>query len=204
MEYTKTFEEYLNESEKLMLIVGDDYDTNYAVENSKGELKFKGSRSEMIDWADKKKIKNIERTLKLVDKDGSFSFVINEAIKIGDRIKLNYPKYDNGEWSKSLNGKTGYVHSPGDERGMWNIKLDKPVKVMGDTISVDQWDKSYLKVIKENLNESDLKGLTLKQAKKKAAEIAKDEGVNQHVNKQGNSYEVSDWFDSDSTVASYG
>lgn len=49
------------------------------------------------------------------------------------------------------------------------------------------------------------KQLTLAQVKERAAEQSKDcGGCVQHVNKRDNgTYYVSDWFDSDSTVASF-
>ena len=43
----------------------------------------------------------------------------------------------------------------------------------------------------------------LEDAKSVAQDISSEEGVAQHVNMRGNGYEVSDWFDSDTTVASF-
>ena len=46
--------------------------------------------------------------------------------------------------------------------------------------------------------------MSLEQAKREALRISKKEGVVQHVNTIKNGrYEVSDWYDSDTTVASY-
>jgi len=56
------------------------------------------------------------------------------------------------------------------------------------------------KIFKEKLNED----MSLEDAKKEAYRISKEEGVTQHVNSRGkDSYVVSDWYDSDSTVYSY-
>jgi len=49
-------------------------------------------------------------------------------------------------------------------------------------------------------------GMSLKDAKEEAKRISKEEGVVQHVERTeegSNKYRVSDWYDSDLTVASY-
>jgi hypothetical protein len=56
-----------------------------------------------------------------------------------------------------------------------------------------------IKLFEDFINESNLK-----KAKEEALKISKEEGVAQHVNKIGpNKYKVSDWYDSETTVASY-
>lgn len=45
--------------------------------------------------------------------------------------------------------------------------------------------------------------MTLDQAKEKAKKISKEEGVVQHVNQTTRGYKVSDWYDDETTVASF-
>jgi len=79
------------------------------------------------------------------------SQILNEAkVKEGDRVKLVYPKYDNDKWAQAFNGQTGEVYSKGDDKNMWYVRLDNPVKIDGvdDPVKTDMWDQSYLKKIK--------------------------------------------------------
>jgi hypothetical protein len=86
-----------------------------------------------------------------------------------------------------------------------DITNDKIVSMLRKSIEDDSAVKDQRSKERRNANvfvrENDDDGL--EQAKSEAQRISKEEGVSQHVNKIGNIYKVEDWYDSDTTVASY-
>lgn len=90
----------------------------------------------------------------------------------------------------------------------------KPFKAIYKPINKsDEWYKKFNKIINLNNLEGVVKvslkegyGMSLKDAKEEAQRISKEEGVVQHVEETeegSGEYRVSDWYDSDLTVASY-
>jgi hypothetical protein len=86
-----------------------------------------------------------------------------------------------------------------------DITNDKIVSMLRKSIEDDSAVKDQRSKERRNANvfvrENDDDGL--EQAKAEAQRISQEEGVAQHVNKVGRGYRVEDWYDSDTTVASY-
>lgn len=80
-----------------------------------------------------------------------------------------------------------------------NKKTQPKEEILDEEILDEKTEtKSKSKSLKESNNDS------LSKAKEEAQKISEEEGVVQHVNKKPDgSYEVSDWYDADSTVISY-
>jgi len=132
---------------------------------------------------------------------GSFS------TKAGDKNNYEANQIDTErEWKNLIEPEVSEI---ANEKKMKDKKKSKPKafdndNYVGGSSAKPTWKGG--KIVKNNnnttLNESSTNNF--EEIKQKAQRISKEEGVAQHVNKiSDNNYQVSDWYDNDSTIISY-
>lgn len=87
-----------------------------------------------------------------------------------------------------------------------NLKLGKNTINVNNTVlgKLDRFGDTGFFKFEKNKSLKESNDNSLSKAKEEAQKISEEEGVVQHVNKKPDgSYEVSDWYDADSTVISY-
>ena len=148
----------------------------------------------------KKKIFDLAKMESLVHADPKLSAVYNEMAENGEE-KYGY-HYNETIMNMIFND---YVLNSSKYLQKYKMAIPKEKK-RRDKSGINQLKKSGKKkqdatgttIVEPDLNES------LEQMKEKAQQISKEEGVAQHVNELPNGvFNVSDWYDSENTVASY-
>jgi hypothetical protein len=147
--------------------------------------------------------------------EGQFNESLNEY-EDNDGMENTYLELSNGETTVSLYKESGKWYEDqvldGEKPYGWGSKRYMGYLSPQDIANYLRSDYGGMwKVVTEEnkLNEYFAFGVSedevkLKVAKQEAEKISKKEGVVQHVNqKPSGEYEVSDWYDSETTVASY-
>ena len=185
------------------------------VDNVFGEEFLKGLQVEMDDpkneektLSELKKIvaKNLAKDRLFYVKDGAFGIkgigYVDNAPGLAASKSDQMEKVKLKESKRSLREMRDVSDEAYDDDEVTN---DKIVSMLRKSIEDDSTVKDQRAKERRNANvfvrENNDDGL--EQAKAEAQRISKEEGVAQHVNKVGNRYRVEDWYDSDTTVASY-
>jgi hypothetical protein len=117
--------------------------------------------------------------------------------------ELNNPKVSEIASEKKMKDKGKGNSSVIDDSNLVGGSNAKPTYKGGKIVkNPNNTIKENKEINKTNLNEGAYNDF--EQAKNDAFNISKEEGVVQHVNQiSDNTYEISDWYDADSTVASF-
>jgi len=173
---------------------GYDLTNKKIIDNVYGEAFLEGYYAEMKD--PKNEDKTVDQLKEIVRKNLAKSptyYVENAAFGIKgigytkDIPGLGEPKAPTGKYKSS---------------GYGNLKENKLRSIISAIIREELKNESY-----DYETQADLRGMANEESLAQAIKLAKAisrEGVVQHVNqREDGSYEVSDWYDSDSTVFSY-
>jgi hypothetical protein len=192
-----------------------DYKDLKNINNLYGEEFLKGFQLEMED--PKNETKNVEQLKAIVVKNltsDRLYYVKNSAFGIrgigytDQTPGLKASKSDQMEKVKLKEGKISLKEIDDEKDDFFedDVTNDKILSMLRKSIDDDSTIKDQRSKERKNANvfvRENGEGGTLEQAKSEAQRISKEEGVSQHVNKIGNIYKVEDWYDSDTTVASY-
>lgn len=111
---------------------------------------------------------------------------------------------DETDYHAVWNVREGYWFFPESEETLDSLEMELQTEFDNRDINArfeGQFNESLNEYFAFGVSEDEVK---LKVAKQEAEKISREEGVVQHVNqKPSGEYEVSDWYDSETTVASY-
>ena len=182
------------EVEDNQIETGYDLTNKKIIDNLYGEAFLEGYYAEMKD--PKNEDKTVDQLKEIVRKNLAKSptyYIENAAFGIKgigytkDVPGLGEPKAPTGKYKSS---------------GYGNLKENKLRSIISSIIREELKNESY-----DYETQADLRGMANEESLAQAIKLAKAisrEGVVQHVNqREDGSYEVSDWYDSDTTVFSY-
>ena len=182
------------EVEDNQIETGYDLTNKKIIDNLYGEAFLEGYYAEMKD--PKNEDKTVDQLKEIVRKNLAKSptyYIENAAFGIKgigytkDVPGLGEPKAPTGKYKSS---------------GYGNLKENKLRSIISSIIREELKNESY-----DYETQADLRGMENEESLAQAIKLAKAisrEGVVQHVNqREDGSYEVSDWYDSDTTVFSY-